>query len=202
MAGLGLYSRVVAVLKVGLPLVALGLLSAVFLVQTEDNIGGGLTFSPGDIEALGKGLHIANPTFTGTTSGDDSFRFSASEVIPDAAPPTRATITDLTGQIDLHDGPVVSVDSESGDLYLPSQRLDLSGNVLIETSDGYRIRAPRATLDLRNGALVAADKVATTGPLGRIDSGSLHVVPASLEGESYRFSFDDGVRLLYDPPGP
>ena len=38
------------ILKVGLPLVALGLLSALFLVQTEDRLGGGIVFSPGDID--------------------------------------------------------------------------------------------------------------------------------------------------------
>jgi lipopolysaccharide export system protein LptC len=65
--GPGLYSRVVAVLKVGLPLVAVGLLASLFVVQTDDRIGEGVVFSPGDVEALGSGLRISNPTFTGTT---------------------------------------------------------------------------------------------------------------------------------------
>ena len=76
-AGPGLYSRVVAVLKVGLPLVAVGLLASLFLVQTDDRLGGNVVFSPGDVEALGSGLSINNPTFTGTTRGEDRFRFTA-----------------------------------------------------------------------------------------------------------------------------
>ncbi len=51
----GMHSRLVAILKLGLPLVALGLLSALFLVQTDDRIGG-VVFSDGDVEALGNGL--------------------------------------------------------------------------------------------------------------------------------------------------
>ena len=52
------------------------------------------------------------------------------------------------------------------------------------------------------GALVAkADEVVTTGPLGRITSGSLHVAPAAATGEARRFSFSGGVRVVYDPPG-
>ena len=58
-----------------------------FLVQTDDRLGGDLVFSPGDVEALGEGLRIANPTFTGTTRGQDTFRFTADLVVPDAAPP-------------------------------------------------------------------------------------------------------------------
>ena len=91
--GPGLYSRVVGILKVGLPLVALGMLSALFLIQTEDRLGAGIRFTRGDLEALGSGLRISNPIFTGTTSGADTFRFTAELVIPDAAPPTRASIT-------------------------------------------------------------------------------------------------------------
>jgi lipopolysaccharide export system protein LptC len=198
--GPGLHSRVVGVLKVGLPLVALGLLSALFLGQGDDRLGGNLVFSRGDIAALGEGLRISNPTFTGTTRGEDSFRFTAELVEPDAAPPQRAKITTLSGEIALHNGPVVAVDAATGDLDIPTQRLDLTGNVRIETSDGYRIRAEKVTLDLRAGSLVAGDAVESTGPLGRIDSGSLRVAPAAATGEARRFSFGSGVRLVYDPP--
>jgi lipopolysaccharide export system protein LptC len=198
-AGPGLYSQVVAVLKVGLPLVALGMLASLFLVQTDDRLGGNLVFSAGDIEALGEGLRISNPTFTGTTRSSDAFRFTAALVVPDAAPPTRAWITSLAGELDLADGPVVSVEAATGDLDIPTQRLDLTGDVAIDTSDGYRIRAPKVTLDLRAGSVVAGDAVVSEGPLGRIDSGSLRVAPAAESGEARRFSFGGGVRLLYEP---
>ena len=85
---------------------------------------------------------------------------------------------------------------------MPTQRLDLTGEVDLATSDGYRIRAERVTLDLRAGSMIAGDAVESTGPLGRIDSGSLRVAPAAESGEARRFSFGDGVRLLYDPPDP
>ena len=139
-------------------------------MQTDDRLGGNLIFSRGDIAALGDGLRISNPTFTGTTRGEDSFRFTAELVEPDAAPPERAKITTLAGEIALHNGPAVDVDAATGDLDIPTQRLDLTGQVRIETSDGYQIRAEKVTLDLRAGSLVAGDAVESTGPLGRIDS--------------------------------
>jgi lipopolysaccharide export system protein LptC len=204
MAGPGLHSRVVAILKVALPLVALGLLAGLFLGAPGDRPEAerGLVFAPGDVEALGSGLVIRNPTFTGITAGDDRYRFSAGLVEPDAAPPERVAITTLTGEVDLAAGPTVSVSAATGDLHVPTQRLDLTGMVDLATSDGYRIRAEKVTLDLRAGTLIAGDAVETTGPLGRIDSGSLHVAPATAAGEPRRFSFSDGVRLVYDPPDP
>ena len=198
-AGPGLYSRVVAVLKVGLPLIALALLAGLFLSPREEQ-GGGVVFSPGDVEAFGEGLRISNPTFTGTTRADERFHFTAELVVPDAAPPERAAITRPAGTIELEGGPVVTVEAERGELHLPSQRLDLVGDVRIETSDGYRLDTEKATLDLRSGAFVAGDAVEGTGPLGTITSQSLHVAPAAETGEARRFSFSGGVRLVYDPP--
>lgn len=200
-AGPGLHSRIVAILKVGLPLIALGLLSGLFL-GAPDTEAPGLVFAPGDIDALGSGLVIRSPVFTGTSEGGDRFRFTADSVEPDAAPPQRAAITRLAGDLELFDGPRIGVTAARGDLDIPTQRLDLGGQVDIDTSDGYRLRAEKVTLDLRAGSLIAGDHVETTGTLGRITSGSLHIAPSAESGEARRFSFSGGVRLLYDPPDP
>ena len=133
-AGPGLYSRVVAVLKVGLPLIALALLAGLFLAPREEERG--VVFSPGDVEAFGEGLQISNATFTGTTRGDDRFRFTADLVVPDAAPPERAAITRPAGTIELKGGPVVTVEAATGDLHVPSQRLDLVGELRAGVGEG------------------------------------------------------------------
>jgi lipopolysaccharide export system protein LptC len=197
----GLYSRAVAVLKVGLPLVAVGMLSALFLIQTEDTLAPGLRFTEGDLELLGSGLRVTNPTFTGTTDGEDTFRFTAAFVVPDAAPPRRATIVEPRGELALRNGPVVEVTATLGDLDMPRSLLALEGEVRIETSDGYTLTAERVTVDLRAGELEAGDQVVTEGPLGSIDSGTLRIGPAAPGSEEVRrFSFGNGVRVVYDPP--
>jgi lipopolysaccharide export system protein LptC len=204
--GPGLYSRIVMVLKVALPLVAVGMLSALFLIQPDDRIGGDLVFSRGDLAALGSGLRISDATFSGTTRGEASFSFLAAAVVPDAAPPTYAEITDITGAIDMADGPMVEVRAERGALDIAAQRLELAGEVAIETSDGYSIYAETVTLDLRAGTMTAGEPVLTEGPLGRIEARTLTVTPAVATGEAAgdarRFSFGNDVRVLYDPPSP
>jgi lipopolysaccharide export system protein LptC len=199
-AGPGLHSRLVAILKVLLPLVALGMLAALFLIQTEDELGSGVVFSEGDIAALGEGLRVTNPTFSGMTEDDDRFRFQAEEVIPDAAPPTRADITALTGRIDFVDGRAVEVASRTAELDLSRNRLELVGEVRVETSDGYVLRAERLGVDLDTGLLEAGDTVTTEGPPGTITSGTMRIEPPQGAGEDRRFSFGNGVRLVYDPP--
>ena len=198
----GLHSRIVGVLKVGLPLVALGMLASLFLVQTDDRLGGDLVFSPGDIDALGEGLRITNPTFTGTTRGEDRFRFTAGAGrARRGAARAGARSPTLAGEVDLHDGPVVEL--EADDRRPPHP--DPAARRRRQRPHPHLRRLPDATPSRRRSTSGPArsspgNAVETTGPLGAINSGSLHVAPAAASGEARRFSFGNGVRLVYDPP--
>jgi lipopolysaccharide export system protein LptC len=199
-SGPGLYSRLVAILKIGLPLIALGMLSALFLVQTDDDLGGEITFSKADLAALGSGLRISNPTFTGTTRNNDAFRFTADVVIPDAAPPTRADIDRLDGRMDLEGGLIVDISSDAGVLDIDGQTLVLDRNVIVETSDGLRVESARMSVDLQSGLLVASGGVRANSAMGQIESQTLRIEPHENEKDARLISFDKGVRLVYDPP--
>lgn len=199
--GAGFHSRAVAILKVGLPLVALGLLSALFLIPYEDGPRGELVFTKGDMAALGSGLRISGPTFTGVTRGEDRFRFTADLVVPDAAPPTRASISNLSGNVEFTSGLRVDLTAETAEADIEGQRLELLGDVGIETSDGYKATAPRMDLDLRSGVLEAAGPVEAHGPMGEIVAGSLRIAPGTGAGAGRMISFGNGVRLVYRPPG-
>lgn len=198
-AGRGLHSRLVAILKVGLPLLALLLLASLFLISPDDGLEGELVFSQGDLAALGSGLRITRPTFSGMTRGEDPFRFTAELVVPDAAPPTRAEVTGLSGEIDFAGGPGVAVAAETAELDIEAQRMALDGAVRVETTDGYRVTAPAMDVDLRGGVLEAAGPVETVGPMGSITAGSLRIAPG--EAGPPVISFGDGVRLVYRPAG-
>ncbi len=195
--GRGLHSRLVAVLKVGLPLVALLLLASLFLIPPDDRLEGELVFSRGDIAALGSGLRITRPTFSGMTRDEDPFRFTADLVVPDAAPPTRAAVTGLSGTMEFEGGPGVSLASQTAELDLEASRIALEGAVRLETTDGYRMTAPAMDVDLGAGVLEAVGPVETEGPMGRIEAGLLRIAPGP-EGPRV-ISFGDGVRLVYRP---
>lgn len=194
-------SRLVTILKVGLPLVALGMLSALFLIQTDDTLsGGGISFTRGDMDALGEGLSVSNPVLTGTSEAEDRFRFTADRVVPDAAPPTRADMTNVAGRIDLDRGASIDLSAPTAAFDLPTQRLVLGGPVHITTSDGYDMRAREMRIDLAKGVLEASQSVKSQGPLGSITSGDLRIKPNAPGDDGARlFSFGKGVRVLYVP---
>lgn len=199
MAGPGLYSRVVAVLKVGLPLIALAMLAGLFLISDDRRPRGDLVFSPADVAALGAGLTVSRPVFSGATAELDRFRFTAETVVPDAAPPTRAAIEALSGRIDFAGGGGLDLVASTGEIELATRRLTLTGAVRVDTDDGYVFRADRAELDLAAGGLVATGAVSGDGPMGRIEASRLTVTTPDGDAAARRFLFEDAVRVLYDP---
>lgn len=198
-AGPGFHSRLVAILKVGLPLIAVAMLAGLFLGSERPRGGGDLVFSPADLAALGQGMRVTEPVFSGTTDAGDRFRFTAAEVTPDAAPPTRAAIDDLSGRIDFADGRGVDVRADTGDLDLSGQALALEGDVRLDSDDGYSFAARRVDVDLRAGGLVATGDVGGVGPMGTIDATRLTVSPPDENGGGRKFLFEEAVRVVYDP---
>ena len=59
--------------------------------------------------------------------------------------------------------------------------------------------AEQATLDLKAGSLVVATSSRRPDRSGGSTQG-LTINPAAESGEARRFSFGNGVRLVYDPP--
>ena len=202
-AGPGLHSRVVAILKVGLPLVALGLLPALFLVPDRRPAGRRRRLLAG--RRRGARQRACRSPTRPSPAPPAAATASASPptlVVPDAAPPERAAITTLAG--DARAARRAGGDGRApttGDLDIPTQRLDLAGEVR-HRDLGRLPHRRRARRRSTSGPAPSSPATRSRAPgrSGAITSGSLHVAPAAATGEARRFSFGDGVRLLYDPP--
>ena len=146
---------------------------------------------------------ITNPTFTGTTRGEDRFRFTAALVVPDAAPPQRARDHRRSP------GRSTCTTGRSVDGRRPTRAISTSRPSGSTSAGTVRDRDLRRLPDRRRqgDARPAGRRPGRRRPgaehrvrSGEITSGSLHVAPAAASGEARRFSFGNGVRLIYDPP--
>ncbi|QHQ36850.1 hypothetical protein [Algicella marina] len=164
------YSRFVAALKVGLPLVAMALLASVFMLGTRSELPGGLSFSDADLQALGTGLKVTEPRFSGASLDGDLYDFMADEVIPRDASLEIADIAALEGTIRFRDGRSVHVSSATAAIDLPGERILLGEGMRLESSDGYVARAEDVRIDLKGGRIWGEGKVYAEGPIGEISS--------------------------------
>lgn len=193
-----IYSRWVAVLKIAFPLIAIALLSTVFLVPREDKIEGGLVFTKIDIATLGDGLTISNPRFSGITNSGDTFTITAKRAIPDAAKPTKIEMADITAHLTFSDGLLVDVAAPFGVARLGSQVLEIEGELTASGSNQYSFKAEGGVFDLRSGTYESDGPVQLDGPGQHLTAEKMTVRPSDT-GNGHIFLFENKVQMSYAP---
>ena len=194
------YSRFVGYLKIALPLIAIGLLSTVFLVQKEDPIKSGAIFSEIDRDTIRDGLSVHNPKYSGVNVNGDRFYLEASRATPDGADPDEVAMVDILGRTDYREGRTISLRAARGTAFLPDQTILLEGGVHIKTSDGYEGLTNAGTAGLDRGSFVSDGPVTLTGPTGMLEAGSMRIeTHQSDQGENQVFTFENGVKLKFEP---
>ncbi|MGR3436106.1 MAG: LPS export ABC transporter periplasmic protein LptC [Shimia sp.] len=186
------YTRLVRVLKVALPLGALGLLSTMFFFSGEVDPTQSIPFAELDVDALIREQRLSNPYFSGVTGDGAAIAIAAASARPDGpvvdvqtvearldTPGRRLTLTAAAGRIDP-----------------PGQVARLEGGTRIVTSDGFEMDTDALTsaldrTDLRSDGPLTADT-----PFGTLEAGGM-VLTADAGGE--RLVFDSGVRIVYQP---
>ncbi|WP_372885573.1 LPS export ABC transporter periplasmic protein LptC [Shimia sp.] len=195
------YSRLVALLKVLLPLCALALLATLFLLSR--NIGGDLSnaipFARGELEQRARDQQITAPFFSGKTSQGHLVRFTARSARPDPEIAGRSSAREMDARIDFADGSHLVFTADSATVDTRDDAATLEGGVQIESSNGYLIRTEALTTAMRELRAETAGTVTGRGPAGRFEAGRMLVFPAETEDEVTLF-FTNGVRLVYTPP--
>lgn len=190
------YSRFVQLAKVILPLLALGLLSTMFLFSRSVDIDGQIPISDLDIEQIAREQRLAAPTFSGVTSDGSTVSVRAETAKPDLTDPRRMTAVNVMADIMTTNGTQIFVISDDAVYDGNSDMLDLMGRVRINTSTGYELKTDVLKADLEETGLIAPGEVTGFAPAGTLRAGSM--VMTSVDG-SQVLVFKGGVKLVYDP---
>ena len=183
--------------KVGLPLIAVGIAASFFLLSNaryEDAV----TFDGVDLSALGEGLKLTNPRFTGATARGEPFTVTAEWALPDGPQPENVELSKVSGELNMIDGRFVELSALSGNLQPKANVVELSGSVAFMSSDGHELRASRALLEADKNLLTAEGPVLAKGPMGRIEAGSLRVERRGEDGDF--IWFENRVKVFIDKP--
>ncbi|KAE9630927.1 LPS export ABC transporter periplasmic protein LptC [Parasedimentitalea maritima] len=191
------YSRMVAFLKVLLPLTALVLLSTLFLISRGVDTDATIPFAEHEIEERMRGQQVTAPFFSGTTAQGDEITVTASIARPGGLA-SPAVATDLQAVIKMADGGRLMLTSNSGEVYLDKDIASFSGDVAITSTSGLEV-----TTDLLNATLsgISANSpgpVKATGPIGVLNAGSMQL-ETKTQGGPLHMLFNNGVKLVYDP---
>ncbi len=196
-AGEDRYSRVVGWLKIILPLIALGILSTLFLLSRSTDPDAALPYSEVDVRELAREARIGQPAYSGVTEDGTLVTVAARSARPDPDDEERMLADELTARLETGTGLQTEVVAGSGTVDTRTDTLRLTGAVGISTSTGYRVDTEELDVGLELTWLESTADVRAEGPFGRIAAGGMRLD----EGESgdYVLVFNRGVRLVYRP---
>lgn len=190
-----LHSRVVTVLKVTLPLVALAVLSSLFLFSRGIDPEDAIPYA--DVEIADR---LAEPRMTGAgfstmTADGTSLTFGAAEAVPGA---DGAEVRGLSGAMETADGARTEISAATVTVDNAAGLMKLTGGVAMTTSVGLAIKAEGFDIATDRTWLASHGLVEALGPMGALNAGALRLDKAA-DGRSYLLVFNKGVRLLYQP---
>ena len=198
------YSRVIAWLKILLPLLALGILSTVFLVARVIDPAQDLSHANSDIAKLAEQQMIRKPSYFGVTGDGVAIRLDAESALLgqeglDPSSPRQIRGQEVRAEIDIPDGDRIDIYAGDMSLDLPENLAWFGGGVRIESSGGYVLRSEAMRLAL-DAARISSDRPITfSAPIGHISAGSFQMEEMGEDTFHYFLVFKGGVRLLYDP---
>jgi lipopolysaccharide export system protein LptC len=194
------HTRVVGWLKVALPLVALAILSTLFLVADRIDPDAALPYAEVDVVDRAREPRMTAPSYAGTTRDGAALTLSAEEARPasDGAP---ARASGLALDLATPDGGLTELRAATATLDQTAQRIDLAGGVTITTSTGYRLETEAVTAMLDRSGLESLGEVSATGPAGTLRADRMTLGQDNRTPGAYVLVFKGGVRLVYRPGG-
>ena len=193
-----LHSRLVYWLKITLPLVALMILSSVFLLSRSIRPEDAIPFAEVDIADRVRTPRLTAPDFAGMTADGAALSMKAADARFGTADNPGA-ISDLVGVLETPDGARTELVAHEARLDQDAKRMVLGGGVVLANSTGYRIETAGISVALDRTSLDSLGPVSATGPAGSFEAGSLHLGLASDNPPSYVLVFKGGVRMVYLP---
>jgi len=192
------YSRTVSLLKVMLPMAALGLLSTLFLLSNVVDPSQSVPFADPEIRERLLNQQVTEPYYAGMSADGDEITFVAATVTTPGELGGAKTAEQVDATFRMQSGTVIDVTSEHGLFDLARDHSTLTGQVVITTSRGVVVRSEKLLGKLSRLDLHSPDHITGEMPGADLEAGSM-ILTAPEPGAPAHLFFQKDVKLIYDP---
>lgn len=171
-------TRIVGWLRVVLPLLALVILSTMFMFSDQPEDDPQIPYSAMDPDRLARERRMVAPQYSGVTDDGGQLTLRAQEAAPGGATGAGAGAgwaSDL--QLDWQRPDGLRARLTAPDAELDDATIALSGGVRMTTSSGWTLDAPRVEAATDRSHLLATDGVQADAPFGRITADRMELAP-------------------------
>ena len=192
------YSRLIGWLKVLLPLMALAILSTLFLLSRVIDPEAVIPFADKEIQDRLRDQQVTSPVYQGMTADGDELAFLAEKLITPEGQTGANEAEDVQVTMNLASGSTLVLTAARGRFDIAANQTDLTGNVLITTSTGYEIASEMLRTQMSTLNVESPGPVQANSPIGTLDAGAM-TLDAGQSGQPAQLIFTNGVKLIYDP---
>lgn len=194
MPGSNRYSQVVSYVKIVLPIIAIGILSTLFLLSRTPDPERAIPFANVDLEELAREQRLGSPRYAGTTNAGREVVVVAETAAPVDGQLDLISVDTLDARIELDDTRFVDITSLQGVINLETNIADLTTDVEVADSTGYTLDTENLLVNFREFAMSSPTDVVVEGPGFHLEAGSMDLSGA--EGAQVLI-FNGGVKVLY-----
>ena len=191
------HSRLVSVLKVVLPLLALSIMSTLFLLSHRINPEDAIPYASVDVADRLREPRMTGATYSGMTEDGSSISFSASEARPETG--GNAKLSGVTGTLQSPDGSKTQLAALAIQINQATNTAILIKDVEVTTSTGYVMQMPELTIALDRTAAHSDGPITAQAPMGQLVAWAMELTRIEGNGDTYLLVFNERVRLLYQP---
>ncbi|MDQ7775933.1 hypothetical protein [Paracoccus aminovorans] len=188
-------SRIVALLRVILPLTALAILSVLFLLGRKPDPEASIPYADVDPRELAERQVVTSPSYAGVTEDGAQINVTGDEAVPGKDGGGSATAVRMT--LRARDGRAADV--SAGAASLAGDQVRLGEGARMTTADGWVLTAPEFLASTTAGTVVSDDEVNVRAPFGELTAGRAELRPLGDGSGDHVLDLSGGVRLIYRP---
>jgi lipopolysaccharide export system protein LptC len=192
------YTRTVMLLKIALPMLALGILSTLFLLSRTIETAQNVPFASPEIRDRLLNQQITEPYYSAMSSDGDEITFIAETVTTPGGLDGAKSASEVEATFLMTSGTVIDVVADTGFFDLEQDYSSLSGDVVVTTSRGYVVRSQQLYGKLSRLDLHSPDRITGDMPGGDLEAGNMSLTAPERGAPAYLL-FRGGVKLVYDP---
>ena len=189
-------SRIVALLRVILPLTALALLSVLFLLGRKPEPDATIPYADVDPREVAERQLATSPSYAGVTQDGAHLTITGAQVVP-GAEDGQGSASNMRMTLRAHDGR--AADISAGRAAIEGDLMVLQEGVRMTTADGWVVTAPEFHASREMGTLNADAEVNVRAPFGDLTAGRMELRPLGEGTGDHVLDLGGGVRLIYQP---
>ncbi|ACI91602.1 conserved hypothetical protein [Afipia carboxidovorans OM5] len=147
------------------------------------------------LSVSGTKITMDAPHLAGFLPDQRPYEVWAKAATQDVTDPTKVDMLNIRAQVQLEDKSTVRLDAQNGHFNTKTQLLDLTNDILLQTTSGYEARLSQARVDMGSGVISSDQPVAVKLTNGTLNSQNLRITEHGASAV-----FGGGVTMMLEPP--